>query len=154
MEVSNKVRKLSNQPQVVSNETWKVCNKRGSEVSIESGHNLVSMFVLRKQTRRTENVQMSSRIDDALKQHLIKLVVEEGRKQIDVSREMDISVSSLRRWIREYRNKLQAEQNVEGYLTPTEQLKQQRALENEIQELREENEILKKAMHIFSKNPQ
>jgi transposase len=97
---------------------------------------------------------MSSRIDDALKQHLIKLVVEEGRKQIDVSREMDISVSSLRRWIREYRNKLQAEQNVEGYLTPTEQLKQQRALENEIRELREENEILKKVMHIFSKNPQ
>jgi len=96
---------------------------------------------------------MNSRIDDALKQHLIKLVVEEGRKQIDVSREMDVPVSSLRRWISDHKKKLQSEQNGEDYLTPTEQLKQKRELENEIQQLKEENEILKKAMHIFSKSP-
>jgi hypothetical protein len=30
IEVSNKVQKLSNQFKVVSIETWKVCNKRGS----------------------------------------------------------------------------------------------------------------------------
>ncbi|WP_158232097.1 MULTISPECIES: transposase [unclassified Sporosarcina] len=97
---------------------------------------------------------MRKRIDDNLKRHLIKLVVEEGKKQIEVSREMDVPVSTLRRWVSEYRKELQKERNGEEYVTPTERLKQQRALEKEIQELKEENEILKKAMHIFSKNPQ
>ncbi|PIC68901.1 transposase [Sporosarcina sp. P2] len=101
-----------------------------------------------------ECVHMRKRIDDNLKRHLIKLVVEEGKKQIEVSREMDVPVSTLRRWVSEYRKELQKERNGEEYVTPTERLKQQRALEKEIQELKEENEILKKAMHIFSKNPQ
>ncbi|GKV56093.1 transposase [Sporosarcina sp. NCCP-2222] len=96
---------------------------------------------------------MSKRIDDALKEHLIKLVVEEGKKQTEVSREMGVGVSTLRRWVSDYRKKQQAEQNGQEYLTPTEQMKRQRALEKEIRELQEENEILKKAMHIFSKNP-
>ena len=97
---------------------------------------------------------MSKQIDSKLKQHLIKLVVEEGKKQIEVSREMDVPVSTLRRWVSEYRKEVQAEKNGEEYITPTEQLKQRKALEKELRELKEENEILKKAMHIFSKNPQ
>lgn len=97
---------------------------------------------------------MRKRIDEKLKQHLIKLVVEEGKKQTEVSREMDVPLGTLRRWVSIYRNETAAELDGEKYLTPTEQLKQQRALEKEIQELKEENEILKKAMHIFSKNPQ
>ncbi|PIC55975.1 transposase [Sporosarcina sp. P12(2017)] len=97
---------------------------------------------------------MRKRIDEKLKQHLIKLVVEEGKKQTEVSREMDVPLSTLRRWVSTYRKKAAAELDGEDYLTPTEQLKQQRVLEKEIQELKEENEILKKAMHIFSKNPQ
>ncbi|WP_039044406.1 transposase [Sporosarcina sp. ZBG7A] len=97
---------------------------------------------------------MTKRIDDKLKQHLIKLVVIDGKKQIEVSREMDVPVSTLRRWVSEHRKELEAELNGVEYVTPAERLKQQRALEKEIQELKEENEILKKAMHIFSKNPQ
>lgn len=97
---------------------------------------------------------MTKRIDDKLKQHLIKLVVIDGKKQIEVSREMDVPVSTLRRWVSDHRKELEAERNGVEYVTPAERLKQQRALEKEIQELKEENEILKKAMHIFSKNPQ
>ena len=97
---------------------------------------------------------MTRCIDDKLKQHLIKLVVEDGRKQVDVAREMDIGVSTLRRWVSHYRKELAAQHTGEEYLTTTERLQKERALEKEIQELKEENDILKKAMHIFSKNPQ
>ncbi len=97
---------------------------------------------------------MRRRIDDNLKQHLIKLVVEEGRKQVDVAREMGVGVSTLRRWVSTYRKELAAEHTGEEYLTPTERLRKERALEKEIEELKEENDILKKAMHIFSRNPQ
>ena len=97
---------------------------------------------------------MKRSIDDKLKQHLIKLVVEDGRKQVDVAREMGVGVSTLRRWVSIYRKELAAEHTGEEYLTPTERLRKERALEKEIKELKEENDILKKAMHIFSRNPQ
>lgn len=97
---------------------------------------------------------MKKRIDNQLKEHLIKLVVEDGRKQIEISREMDVPVSTLRKWVSQHRKELEGKRNGEEFVTSTERLRQQRALEKEIQELKEENEILKKAMHIFSKNPQ
>lgn len=97
---------------------------------------------------------MGKRFDPELKQHIQKLLAEEGRKNTDISREYGITVSTLVRWKRQYREKLRAEIEGPEYLTPTEQANKQRALEKEIQELKEENDILKKAMHIFSKNPQ
>ncbi|WP_252501629.1 transposase [Sporosarcina sp. Marseille-Q4943] len=97
---------------------------------------------------------MGKRIDDDLKKHLVKLVLEEGKKQTDVSREMGIPLGSLRRWVSEHRQKIQAERDGVEYLTPTEQMKRQRDMEKQIRDLQEENEILKKAMHIFSRNPQ
>lgn len=97
---------------------------------------------------------MSKRIDEGLKEHLVKLVLEEGKKQTDVAREMEVPLGSLRRWVKEHRDKIQTEREGVEYLTPTEQMKRQRELEKQILELQEENEILKKAMHIFSRNPQ
>lgn len=97
---------------------------------------------------------MSKRIDDDLKKHLVKMVLEEGKRQTDISREMGVPLSSLRRWVRERRLEVQSERDGVEYLTPSEQTKRQRDLETQIRELQEENEILKKAMHIFSRNPQ
>lgn len=97
---------------------------------------------------------MGKRIDDDLKRHLVKMVLEEGKRQTDISREMGVPLGSLRRWVRERRLEIQSERDGVEYLTPTEQIKRQRELEKQIRELQEENEILKKAMHIFSRNPQ
>ncbi len=96
---------------------------------------------------------MRKRIDDELKRHLIRLVVEEGKKQTEVSREMGVPLGSLRRWVSDYRKEKHMEQEGVEYLTTTEQSKRQQEMEKQIRELQEENEILKKAMHIFTRNP-
>ncbi len=97
---------------------------------------------------------MGRTYDLDLREYLVKMVVEEGKKRTEVSREMDVPLGTLTRWVTEYKKKLHAEQIGVEYLTPSEQNQREKEFENRIRDLQEENEILKKAMHIFAKNPQ
>ncbi|WHY75409.1 transposase [Neobacillus sp. WH10] len=86
------------------------------------------------------------------KEYVSKLIVEEGRKASDVAYELEISAKTISRWVAAYRMKINAEKTGENYITPSELEKLKKQHEKELQQLREENEILKKAMHIFTKN--
>jgi transposase len=86
------------------------------------------------------------------KEYVSKLIVEEGRKATEVAYELEISAKSISRWVAAYRTKLNVGKTVENYITPTELEKLKKQHEKELEQLREENEILKKAMHIFTKN--
>jgi len=96
---------------------------------------------------------MGRTYDLDLREYLVKMVVEEGKKRTEVSREMDVPLGTLTRWVTEYKKKQHAEQEGVEYLTPSEQNRREKEFENRIHDLQEENEILKKAMHIFAKNP-
>lgn len=85
------------------------------------------------------------------KDYVAKMIVEEGRKQTDLARELELSRSTIGRWVSEYKEEKQGDQDGD-YLTPKEVKKLKREHEKEMQKLKEENEILKKAMHIFTKN--
>lgn len=86
------------------------------------------------------------------KDYVSKLVVEEGRKMSDLSFELEIPKSTLARMVKEYReNRANPDKK---YVTPSELEKLQEKHDKEMKALKEENEILKKAMHIFSKNPE
>lgn len=87
------------------------------------------------------------------KEYVSKLVVEEGRKIMDLSYELEIPHSTLSRWVASYREKLNSENDDHKLITPKELKKLQQDYEKKIKSLEEENEILKKAMHIFTKNP-
>lgn len=97
---------------------------------------------------------MGRTYDLDLREYLVKLVVEEGKKQTEVSKEMEVPLGTLTRWVTEYKKKQHAEQLGVEYLTPSEQNQREKEFENRIRDLQEENEILKKAMHIFAKKPQ
>ncbi|CAH2715358.1 hypothetical protein BACCIP111895_02542 [Neobacillus rhizosphaerae] len=86
------------------------------------------------------------------KEYVSKLIVEEGRKASDVAYELEISAKTISRWVAAYRMKINAEKTGEIYITPSELEKLKKQHEKELQQLIEENEILKKAMHIFTKN--
>lgn len=86
------------------------------------------------------------------KEYVSKLVVEEGRKATDLSRELEISYKTLSRWVAVYKEQLNANQTPQNYITPKELEKLKIQHEKELERLKEENEILKKAMHIFTKN--
>lgn len=95
---------------------------------------------------------MGKHFTPEFKEYVSKLIVEEGRKATQVAYELEISSKSISRWIAAYRSKLNATQNGVTYVTPTELEKLKKQHDKEMQQLREENEILKKAMHIFAKN--
>jgi transposase len=96
---------------------------------------------------------MGRSYDYEMKQFVAKMIVEEGKKAAEVSREMDIPYGTLSRWVSDYRKK-QAQQ-AEGldYITPSEHKKREKELLDRIKDLEEENAIIKKAVHIFAKNP-
>ncbi|SDM44347.1 transposase [Bacillus sp. OK048] len=95
---------------------------------------------------------MGKRADQEYKDYISKLVVEEGRTATDVAFEMELSPKTISRWVKAYRTKSNVGKTNETYITPTELEKLKKQHEKELAEAREEIEILKKAMHIFTKN--
>ncbi|MDE5413765.1 transposase [Alkalihalobacillus sp. MEB203] len=92
---------------------------------------------------------MARKYDHEFKEYIAKLVVDEGNKATDVAREMDISPKTISRWVRDYRNKIKLNQEEISYITPSEYRKREKELLDQINNLKEENEIIKKAAHIF-----
>ncbi|RST60184.1 transposase [Siminovitchia terrae] len=84
--------------------------------------------------------------------YVSKLVVEEGRVMREVAYELEIPYGTLHRWVSNYKQKTKEKKSPEKYITPSEHEKALKQRDKEIQKLMEENEILKKAMHIFTKN--
>lgn len=95
---------------------------------------------------------MRKRFDNEYKEYVSKLVVEEGRKASEVGFELEISPKTISRWVSAYKEKNKVGKTSETYITPSELEKLKKQHEKELAEAREEIEILKKAMHIFTKN--
>jgi transposase len=86
------------------------------------------------------------------KEYVSKLIVQDGRKLIDVSNELQVPYYTLQKWVKRYRKK-QDEMEKEGQnhlLTASEYKELYEAERKSKLEALEENEILKKAMHIFT----
>lgn len=86
------------------------------------------------------------------KDYVSKLIVEEGRVAREVAYELEISYSTLCKWVSAYRMKMNSNHSEKEYITPADLEKLKKKHDKEVQQLKEENEILKKAMHIFTKN--
>lgn len=86
------------------------------------------------------------------KQYVVKLVVEEGRKAMEVSRELEIPYGTMMKWVESERKKAGVPTEEDVPLTPSEYKKRLAAYEKQLRNVQEENDILKKAMHIFTKN--
>ena len=90
--------------------------------------------------------------DQEYKDIVAKLIVEEGRKASEVCYEMELSPKTVSRWVKDYRARIHGDKPNATLITSTELEKLKKQHEKELEQLREENEILKKAMHIFTKN--
>nr|WP_020618815.1 transposase [Paenibacillus daejeonensis] len=83
--------------------------------------------------------------DEEFKRNTVQHMMEAGKTPTEVAREIDVPASSIRKWKRQYSETGEKSQ----LFVDKEHLKQ---LEQMNRELQEENEILKKAMHFFTKN--
>ncbi|WP_332629885.1 transposase [Halalkalibacter flavus] len=95
---------------------------------------------------------MGKHHDKEFKMHVARLVVEEGRKTKELSEEINVSLQTLRNWVNTYKEKSKEGYKADGNLNCS-----GTNITNEkdkiIKSLKEENEILKKAMHILVKEP-
>ncbi|AMM91749.1 transposase [Peribacillus simplex] len=94
---------------------------------------------------------MGKHHDKDFKIYAARLVLEEGRKPRELAEELNISIPTLRNWINNYKetNEEGLEDSRNGFTGLS--LKEEK--DKIIKDLQEENEILKKAMHIFTKQP-
>ena len=89
--------------------------------------------------------------DNEFKREAIRLVIEEGRKASEVERNLGITTTLLSRWVREMKEDPEYAFPGKGRLkAPDEEI---RKLQRENERLRRERDILKKAVAIFSKDP-
>lgn len=84
------------------------------------------------------------------KKEIVKLVTELGKKPTDVARDIGVTPTSIRRWVKQYSIHGDDAFPGKGKLRPADA--EQKRLEKEIRDLKEKNAILKKAMGIFSRD--
>ena len=104
---------------------------------------------------------LPKKYDLEYKEYVSRMVVEEGRVQAELVRELGVSDSALRRWVREYKAKVgwvekhdkkKKAQEPVIYKTPADYEKEAKEKDKIINRLERENQILKKAMHVFTEN--
>ena len=82
------------------------------------------------------------RFTEAFKQEAVRLCLRHARSIGQVARELDLTESALRKWVKQY--EIDHGPNPTGALT-TEEKTELRTLRREVRVLREEHEILKKS---------
>ena len=90
----------------------------------------------------------TKRYEAEFKQHVVRLVLEEGRTIASVNQEFQLGEGTVRSWIRQFQE--ECETNPE--LSATKDLyAENRKLRKELEELKKENLFLKKAAAFFAR---
>jgi transposase len=89
------------------------------------------------------------KFDKEFKIQAVKLLLESGKTVEEVATDLGIYYGNLTRWKREYRRDAEEAFPGMGKLKPEDE--ELRRLKKENEDLRQEREILKKALAIFSK---
>lgn len=95
-------------------------------------------------------IKRRRRYDAAFKQDAVNRVIRTGKSCAEVARELGIRATIVARWRQEY--VARADESVAGSETmkPSELVAALAAARREVDDLREQRDILKKALHIFS----
>ncbi len=89
------------------------------------------------------------RYDETFKIETVKYISENHKSVAQVAREMGVNENTVHNWIKKYSQQPEIKE-VQTFSSAEAELK---ALQKEMRDLKEENEILKKAMHYFAKSP-
>ena len=97
----------------------------------------------------TEEFKPRRKYDKEFKIQAVKLLLESGKTTNEIADDLGISSGNLTRWKREYREDAENAFPGKGRLKPDDE--ELRRLRKENEDLKQEREILKKALAIFSR---
>ena len=89
--------------------------------------------------------------DKEFKKEAVQLVLEEGYKAAEVERNLGIGSNIVSRWVREAKEDPEYAFPGKGRLKPPDE--ELRSLKRELERVKRERDILKKAVAIFSTDP-
>ena len=87
--------------------------------------------------------------EEAFKIETVKYIRENNKPVAQVAREVGVNENTLHGWVKKYSGQPEIK-SVQSFSSEAAEL---RALQKELRDLKEENEILEKAMHYFAKSP-
>lgn len=87
--------------------------------------------------------------DDSFRLEVAKMVLEQGLSVSQVCRDMNLGQTAVRRWVAQLKAEQLGQPGIGKPLTPEQQ--RIRQLENENRQLRQDNDILKKASAFFAR---
>jgi transposase len=98
-----------------------------------------------------KKIESRRKYDREFKLEAVRLVTEGGRAVPAVARDLGIHENLLYNWRKKYLDDTNHAFPGKGYLKPADE--ELRRLKKELTDVREERDILKKALAIFSKHP-
>ena len=93
---------------------------------------------------------MGQQFSSEFKLEAIKRLEKSGESLANVAEELGVRPTTLRGWLNKYKNSPGTPFLVSGHLSPEDE--KLRKIERALRDLKEENEILKKAAAYFAKN--
>jgi transposase len=93
------------------------------------------------------------RFDEQFKIDAVRLLTDSGRSVNEVSRELGVGRSQLQRWRKQFATASSAQTAFPGNGKMTPEKRELEELKRELARVKEEREILKKAMAVFSRRP-
>lgn len=91
---------------------------------------------------------MIPKFEDEFKKKIVRLFLEEGKTKKSISMEYNVSVASISNWVKQFRNECQNNEKVNDEYN---YMKENLRLRKELEEVKKENDFLKKAAAFFAK---
>ena len=91
---------------------------------------------------------MINKYNIEFKKKIVRLFLEEGKTKKSISTEYNVSVASISNWVKQFRNECQ---NNEKANDEYNYMKENLRLRKELEEVKKENDFLKKAAAFFAK---
>ena len=87
--------------------------------------------------------------DVSFKLQVVQMIKDQGLSVAQVCRDMNLGEPAVRRWLQQYEAELSGQAGIGKPLTPEQQ--RIRQLEAELRQLKQDNELLKKASAFFAR---
>ena len=89
------------------------------------------------------------KFDPSFKLEVVKMIKDQGRSIAEVCRDLDLGETGVRRWLQQYDAERLGQPGIGNPLTAEQQ--RIRQLEQQVRELKMDNDILKKATAFFAR---